>query len=314
MQPHRKPLLLAAVATLALAAAPAPAPAPAAPEPAVAWRQVGDDARTGISGLALTANTAERIEALVVRDNKKPGDSRIAQLTYEKGESGTASVTPVVWDGPEPVDLEAVEAVPGAPGEYVALASRGLIYHLRATGGAVEVLDVSPLPAINEGADFESFALAPQPGGTVAVWADRGAGTSRPATVFAAPFSFDAYGNATFGAVRQQHFRASAPEGDIRHVSDIAVTDSGRILVSSASDAGDDGPFASAVNEAGRVALDAPGQRVRLRIDYAPTVLGTFPERKIEALECLPNSPDAALGTDDENQGGHVTVASLCGS
>ncbi|MDQ8705196.1 hypothetical protein RCO28_22245 [Streptomyces sp. LHD-70] len=309
MQPHHKPLLLAAVATLALTAT--AAHTGAAPE--AAWRQVGDDAKTGISGLALTGSPTEDIEALVVRDNKKPGDSRIGQLSYEQGESGSASVAPIAWEGPEPVDLEAVEAVPGTPGEYVALASRGLVYHLRADDSGVKVLDVSPLPAINEGADFESFALTSQHGEMVAVWADRGAGASRPATVFAAPFSFDAYGKASFGAVEQDRFRASAPEGEVRHVSDIAVTDSGRILVSSASDAGDNGPFASAVSEAGTVTVDAAGSRVRLRIDSSPTVLGTFGDRKIEALECLPDSPEAVLGTDDENLGGFVTTASVCG-
>ncbi|MDI3388107.1 hypothetical protein QIS99_18145 [Streptomyces sp. B-S-A8] len=311
MQPHHKLLLLAVAATpLALSAAPAQAGA----EPVVAWRQVGDDAQTGISGLALTAGPADRIGALVVRDNKKPGESRIGQLAYERGESGAASVTPVVWQGPEPVDLEAVEAVPGTPGEYVALASRGLVYHLRATPGSVRVLDVSPLPGIEEGADFEGFALTSQPGGTVAVWADRGAGADRPATVFAAPFSFDAYGAASFGAVQRESFRATAPQGEVRHVSDIALTGTGRILVSSASDAGDDGPFASAVSEAGRVSVDAAGSPVRLRLSDSPTVLGTFEEHKIEALECLPDSPEAVLGTDDENLGGFVTSAPLCGS
>ncbi|MFD3475578.1 hypothetical protein [Streptomyces sp. NPDC058695] len=53
-----------------------------------------------------------------MRDNKKPGDNRITQLTYSEGGSASADVTTVTWDGAEPTDLEAVEAVPGAPGEY----------------------------------------------------------------------------------------------------------------------------------------------------------------------------------------------------
>lgn len=37
-----------------------------------------------------------------------------------------------------------------------------------------------------------------------------------------------------------------------------------------------------------------------------PTVLGTYPQYKIQAVECLPGSPDALLGTDDENLGGYI--------
>ncbi|MFD9194432.1 hypothetical protein ACFWCA_40265 [Streptomyces phaeochromogenes] len=42
-------------------------------------------------------------------------------------------------------------------------------------------------------------------------------------------------------------YRAAYPAGDgTRHISDISVTDSGRIIASSAADADDDGPFDSA--------------------------------------------------------------------
>lgn len=50
------------------------------------------------------------------------------------------------------------------PGEYLALASRGIVYRLKVTGSAAEVLDYSPLPGIGEGDDFESFALVAREG------------------------------------------------------------------------------------------------------------------------------------------------------
>ncbi|MFF8377983.1 hypothetical protein ACF07V_17870 [Streptomyces sp. NPDC015661] len=50
------------------------------------------------------------------------------------------------------------------------------------------------------------------------------------------------------------------------------MTDSVRIVVGSAGDAGDDGPFDSAVSDAGRVTVRAPG-RVRLTPAASPTVL-----------------------------------------
>ncbi|WP_306323943.1 MULTISPECIES: hypothetical protein [unclassified Streptomyces] len=321
MQLRHKSLLSAAFVTLALAApARAGAPEPA-PEPG-GWQQVGDDAKSGVSGLALTdtgAGSADgSVEALVVHDNKKPGEQRLSRVTFHPAAPKDTKVAPVAWDGMAPKDLEAIEAVPGRPGEFMALASRGLIYRLHVDGDTAKVLDLAPLPAIPEGADFEGFALGTSHGRTVAVWADRGAGADRPATVFAAPFSFNEYGEAEFGNVREAEFRAAYPKGDVRHVSDISVTKSGRVMVSSAADSGDDGPFASAVSEAGRVALNASGTKATLRIGTPPrTATKKFDGRKIEGVECLPGTGTdgpALLGTDDENLGGYVTLARVCRS
>ncbi|MFJ1715862.1 hypothetical protein [Streptomyces sp. NPDC088260] len=200
------------------------------------------------------------------------------------------------------------------PGEYLALASRGIVYRLKVTGSAAEVLDYSPLPGIGEGDDFESFALVAREGKLAALWADRGAGAERSATLYAAPLTFAPWGQPQFGAPTRRAYLAAYPTGEgTRHISDISVTDSGRIIVSSASDAGDDTPFDSAVSDAGRVTVSAAG-RVRVALAALPTVLGTFPGYKAEAVECLPGTSDALLGTDDENLGGHVRAMPFCGA
>ncbi|MER5439065.1 hypothetical protein [Streptomyces sp. NPDC002790] len=318
MQLRRTSLLAATLVTLALASAAAPAtgtPRTAGTAPG-GWQQVGDDAKSGVSGLALTGGAVAggAVEALVVHDNKKPGERRISRVTFHPSAPKATTVAPLVWDGAEPTDLEAVEAVPGTDGEFMALAGRGLVYRLHVDGGTARVLDLSPLPAIPEGADFESFALGTSHGRTVAVWADRGAGADRPATVFAAPFSVGEYGEAEFGNVEKAEFRAAYPKGDVRHVSDISLTKSGRIMVSSASDAGDDGPFASAVSEAGRVSLNGSGTRAALRMAAQRTAPDRFDDRKIEAVECVPGANGTALlGTDDENLGGYLKSAPVCG-
>ncbi|MEU6823414.1 hypothetical protein ABZ921_22495 [Streptomyces atriruber] len=290
--------------------------ASAAPTADGGWQQVGDDITSGISGLALTDGGQARgaAHALVVRDNKKPGENRVARLTYRAGAGADrpAAVEPLTWTGTsEPIDLEAIEAVPGASGEYMALASRGLAYHLKVTGTEAQVLDTSPLPAIADGDDYESFALTARHGKLAAVWADRGAGKKRPATVRAAAFSFNKYGEADFGPVTTARFRAPYPTGDVRHASDISVTAAGRIMISSASDAGDDGPFSSAVLDAGKLSVSRTG-KVRLGIDKSPDVLRKFKGHKIEAVECVPGTRTALLGTDDENGGGAVRSAGLC--
>ncbi|MFD4629072.1 hypothetical protein ACFVYR_04115 [Streptomyces sp. NPDC058284] len=294
--------------------------ASAAHAPSGGWQKVGDDIRSGISGLAVTSGGHRhgRTDAVVVRDNKKPGENRVARLTYRPGADGDRStathVTPLAWAGTaEPVDLEAIEAVPGAHDEYVALASRGLVYHLKASGSGVEVLDTSPLPGIADGDDYESFALTSRHGKMAAVWADRGAGKKRPATLHAAPFSFNQYGEADFGPVATARLRAPYPTGDVRHASDISVTPSGRLVISSASDAGDDGPFASAVLNAGKLSVSRSGT-VRLSVAKSPVVVRKFKGVKIEAVECVPGAGGrAVLGTDDENAGGSVNSAPVCG-
>ncbi|MFE7415052.1 hypothetical protein [Streptomyces laurentii] len=275
--------------------------------PRADWQQVGTDALTGVSGLAHEGPGA----ALIVHDNKRAGQPRLSRITYG---TDPIAVTRLSWDGAEPVDLEAIEAIPGVTGEYVALASRGIVYRLRLEGTVATVLDYAPLPAIGQGDNDESFALVSRGGRLAALWADRGEGPDRPATLYAAPLTFASWGEPQFGAVTRRSYTSVYPPGDgTRHISDISVTDSGRILVGSASDAGDDGPFDSAVSDAGRVTVSVSGA-VRVTLAARPTVLGTFPGHKVEGVECLPGTDEALLGTDDENLGGYVRTAAYCGS
>ncbi|WP_251021751.1 hypothetical protein [Streptomyces sp. ISL-98] len=149
------------------------APAGAADE----WQKVGGDARSGVSGLAYEGRTGDGagVHVLVVHDNKRSGQQRLSRITHWEGSDG---ISPITWDGPEPVDLEAIEAIPGMPGEYLALTGRGIVYRLKVTGSTATVVDYSPLPAIGEGDDFESFALVAQNGKLAALWA-----TGEPARI-----------------------------------------------------------------------------------------------------------------------------------
>lgn len=316
---HRTALLRIAAAGTVLATGIAVAvttgTAPAQSAEPDGWHSIGSGTASGISGIAVTERTVEGFDALVVRDNKLPGENRIARVAHRAG--ANPRVEPLTWEGgDEPIDLEAIDQVPGTPDEYVAVASEGIGYHLKVTEGAAEVLDLFPLPAIAPGDNFENFALtSPSQDGNgdgelVAVWADRGE-DDRPGTLYAAPLSFGEYDEAIFGPVRTAQVRAPYPAEDVRHASDLTITASGDLLVSSASDPGDTGPFDSAVYVAGHVGLDSSGA-VRLTAAEAPRALETFQGHKIEALDCLPDSPQAALGTDDEASGGALTTAPLC--
>lgn len=112
------------------------------------------------------------------------------------------------------MDLEAVEAIPGMPGEYLALTGRGIVFRLKVTGSTATVVDYTPLPAIGEGDDFESLALVSRNGRLAALWADRGVGPDRPATLYAAPLTFAAWGQPVFGAVTRRAYQAAYPLGE----------------------------------------------------------------------------------------------------
>ncbi|MEV0698810.1 hypothetical protein AB0I53_12955 [Saccharopolyspora sp. NPDC050389] len=274
-----------------------PSAAAAAPDQAD-WQLVGDGITSGISGIALVDATAEATDAIIVRDNKKDGENRATWLSLRQGQ--VTGAEPLDWQGEIPVDLEAIDAIPGSPGEYIALASDGSAFHVRIDRGGATVLGTFSLPDRADDDNYESFGLLSKEGRLFAVWADRGEG-ERPATLRAAEFDKE---RLEFGEAQSQEFRAPYPTKDVRHVSDLKLREDGRIVVSSASDSGDDGPFDSAVFAAGTLAFD--GGALRLTIDQDPQRLGEFPGHKIEALN---ETGGLLLGSDDENAGSSVLVA-----
>ncbi|NLU73163.1 hypothetical protein HCC61_10800 [Streptomyces sp. HNM0575] len=290
------------------------------------WQSAGKGKTSGISGIAVsgTAGAADDVDAIVVRDNKEPDENRVASVAYRDGKD--PDVDPLDWKGGSPPsDLEALAAVPGEKNGYLAVASSGEAFHLQVADGEAKVVDTFTLPAVEFGDEIENLALgtpsssaaaahgtSAREGKLVAVWGDRGK-DDRPGTLHAAPLSFDSSGKSHFGDVQSAEVRAPYPTEDVRHASDTELTESGALVVSSASDPGDDGPFDSAVYAAGRVSLDDSGAVV-LSVAKEPEVLKKFEKHKVEALACLPGSDKAVLGTDDENDGGSLTTAGgLCG-
>lgn len=293
------PFVAAAVAAAALLAAPTP-------RMGDAWHRVGDGMAAGISGMTARERADGGVESLIVRDNKEAGQNRLALVRWAPGAAPVAA--PLAWRGTPPADLEALDAVPGRSGEYVAVASRGTAYHFRLARGEARVLHTFELPGATKDTAFEGFALTALRGSSiVAVWANRGE-DSRPATLRAARFDAE---RGVEGEVAALPFRAPFPTLRVRHVSDAKVVADGRVLVSSASDPGDDGPFTSALNDAGRVSVEADGT-VRLTARGPAEPLETYEGHKIEALApLLSDSSRALLGTDDENDGGSVRMTRL---
>ncbi|GAA3683843.1 hypothetical protein GCM10022267_83340 [Lentzea roselyniae] len=285
---------LLASTLLAVAAALAPSPAYAHTDQ---WQRVGTGITEGVSGLAVLTSRGDHVEALSVIDNKKPGQERVRRIVLDDGR--VTAVRPMTWQGETPVDLEAVTRVPNRPGEYVAVTSGGRAFHVRVRADVVTVVAAFDLPPHDPQDNMESFALKAVGSRLAAVWADRGAGL-RPTTLYSAYFSLQDH---RFGPVTTVEYDTGAHEETVRHASDIAIAPDGSLLVSSAVDPGDNGPFSSSLREIGRLAP----RKDTVGVDLArrPHLLGTFDGRKIEAVALLRDG-DVLLGTDDENDGGWV--------
>lgn len=272
------------------------------------WQRVGDGITSGISGVVIDRQHGDTVDLLAVRDNKKSGQNRLVAVRYSP--DAKPRLRPLTWAGELPVDLEAIDAVPGRDGEYVALASSGKAYRIHREKDTVRVSHAFRLPGVSPDANYEGFALTAIRGRIVAVWADRGQ-DDRPGKLSAAQWDPDTN---TFGPRDSAEFTVPYPTDEVRHISDVQLSATGALTVSSASDPGDDGPYDSALYQAGRVSV---GSGVRLHVPDAPRRLATFPGYKIEALACGPRagkgrSGKGILGTDDENGGGSITAAEFC--
>jgi hypothetical protein len=266
------------------------------------WRPVRGSILGGLSGLALVENTGAQSTFLIVHDNKAMADSRLALITVAGPQP--VAYRPVTWKfDADCIDLEAVTAMPGRPGEFLALISRGLVYHLRldAARQTAETLGRFTLPDLPANPNLEALSLQSLQGRSLLVWADRGDG-DRPARLFFGELKLG--GGYQVSDVASAGIRVPWPVQNVRHVSDLRVDEGGVLYFSAASDAGDDGPFTSAIYLGGvfrvgkkKTRFAAYSQLIRLR---------TLADRKIEGMEIVPGSGGLIFATDDENFGGWV--------
>jgi hypothetical protein len=260
-----------------------------------AWRQVGKGIAGNISGLAVEKSGT----LLAVHDNKLPAEPRLSRIVGEK-------MATLAWPaGAEiPVDLEAISEIPGRDNEFLALASIGKVFHLTVDGDSVRLLGTFPLPGAKPflGNNYEGLRLANLRGETVAVWTHRG-GFGRDGLVFVAPVSWDS--GPRFGPGSVYRLRAPWPESDRRDASDVVIRPDGEVVVSAASDPGDDGPFSSTLYSLGPLTKNPSG------VWELPAGVGRFARptelpgwRNSRKIEALALTTGLIAGTDDENVGG----------
>jgi hypothetical protein len=257
------------------------------------WTSVGSGSTANVSGIAPTGSGW-----IIVRDNKKATQNHVALLDQN------ARVTPLAWPGAPPSDLESVDAVPGTSNQYVVVNSAGHGWLLTISGDTITVDREFSLPGTLR--QIEGFALTSVDGSTVAVWASRGSAT-QPARFKAATFN---PGTAAFGPMSSGKVSVPYPTAHAREVTGLTVAD-GRVLVSSASDPGNLGPFTSAVYDVGTLEDIWGSGKPALRLK-TPVELGRYDGHKVEGVAC--GHGVGILGSDDERLGGAVRTAAICPS
>ncbi|WP_228058289.1 hypothetical protein [Nostoc sp. LEGE 12447] len=268
------------------------------------WRPVRGGIPFGISGMALIKQQSNTLDFLIVHDNKKPNQTRLAIISI-KGKN-QPEYFPLKWPSniELPIDLEALTSIPEKTKfSFIALSSSGKAYFIRLNPAnkTILVLKEFNLPEIIQGNNFEGFGLQNIDGKLVAIWAHRGEG-EQPATIFWGVFDLAKYQITLAGSA---NLKVPFPSGNVRHISDIKVDPLGIVYITSANDAGDDGPFQSAVYVAGYLGLRDHKIVWQQNSQLVPLYRSAY--HKIEGMELVPGAEGGVItATDDENFGSYI--------
>ncbi|MBN3959003.1 hypothetical protein [Nostoc sp. NMS8] len=270
------------------------------------WRPVRGGIPFGISGMALIEQQSNSLDFLIVHDNKKPNQGRMAIVSI-KGKS-QPEYFPLNWPNNTqlPIDLESLTSVPNkSNSDFIALSSSGKAYYLKLDilTKNISILKEFELPVITPKSNFEAFGLQYIDGKLVAIWGNRGEG-EKTGTIYFGEFNSNTYEISFSGYA---NFKVPFPLGNVRHISDLKVDRVGIVYITSASDAGDDGPFQSAVYVAGYLGLCDRKITWRPNPQLIPFYRSDY--HKIEGIELVPGAEGGVVvGTDDENLGSYVYI------
>lgn len=275
------------------------------PTKAQEWLPVRGGINFGISGMAVLPEQDNLPSFLIVHDNKKKDEGRLAIVTIDN--QGQTQYLPLEWltKVESPIDLESVTTVPGQKSSFMASTSFGQVYHfwLDAANNQVSIIKVFSLPNITEGINVEGFALQEINGKLLAVWAHRGQ-NQEPAVIYWGLLDLNKYEIIPQGSAK---LTVPWPIGEVRHISDLKIDSAGAVYITSATDNGDDGPFISAVYVAGVFSFQSNQFTLKVNRDLVPLYRLGF--HKVEAIELVSGATGGVfLGTDDENMGSSLWV------
>lgn len=242
---------------------------------------------------------------VVIHDNKKPNQPRIATV---KIRGKKLVYKPIPWcEGEAPLDIESIVQFPERSREYFAAASNGMVYHIRLADNAsgCQLLEKISIPDWTSPLNLEGLAIYKLNGINWLIWSDRG-GDDRSGSVYWAKLIKNEKQEYALGGVFQAKVTVPYPiASDKRHISDLYVDKrNGALMVSSASDPGDDGPFDSALYFIGRFKPEPNGEDIVLQQDQPPLLLHHFNGHKVEGFT-FDAKGSLIVTTDDENGGGY---------
>lgn len=270
------------------------------------WRPVRGGIPFGISGMALIEQQTNFLNFLIVHDNKKSNQGRLAIITI-KGKNQPEYLA-LNWPSQAefPQDLEALTSIPGTENmAFIALNSTGKAYYLQLEPDkkTISVIKTFNLPAVPQKNNYEAFSLQNIDNKLVAIWAHRGEG-EQPATIYWGGLDLAKSQIVLTGSA---NLKVPFPSHDVRHISDIKVDSAGVVFISATSDPGDEGPFQSAVYIAG--SLGYSGNKIVFTQNPQLVPLYRTNYHKIEALELIPGAAGGVIvGTDDENFGSSIYI------
>lgn len=260
------------------------------PQDSKDWNLISPEREFSISGIG-------RISAgmVVVHDNKRDGQARIGIV------SGDNAYTPLDWPTTSlPFDLEALDIFPGKSNQFIAMESSGKCYQLRynARNNRLTLKNEFQVPDVKNPMNLEGISIFTIAGKTWIAWGDRGK-NQFPATLYWGRLNLY---SSSVAAAGSYSFTVSFPELDVRHLSDMDITEDGTCWISSASDPGDDGPFDSAVYRLGQ--FKPNGRTLKFIPENSGQPFKIYKGHKIEAITL--ENKILTCATDDENAGASI--------
>lgn len=256
------------------------------------WRPVGTDPVYAMSGVALINGLI-----IVVHDNKRDFEGRIG-IIRQSGDK--IKYSPLKWPTDNlPIDLEALDKIPGSVTDLLAMDSQGKCYWL-VLNPAKEKLAYNgfiQIPGIKSPTNLEGFGMMKVGNKVLGVWAHRGK-TQNPGKIYWGWIEFE---QRTVVPMDSLEITVDWPTEYVRHISDLKISEKGDCWISSDSDPGDDGPFASAVYRIGQ--FEARDNRINFSPVHNAKPAFKFDTRKVEGIELYEQG--LILVTDDENFGGY---------
>lgn len=238
---------------------------------------------------------------LVAHDNKRRGEPRIGLVSWNSHD-----YRELKWPSDKlPFDLEGLDMIPGKKNEMIAMESTGKCYRLFYDQGRRKLVFKREfqIPEVTRSMNLEGIAFCKVGRKTLVAWGDRGS-DDRPGRLH---WGWLTYYGSKIEPLGSYSFTVNFPEKDVRHLSDVKITEEGVCWISADSDPGDEGPFDSAVYKLGSFNLDENPVVFNPEKTVQPFL--KFRGHKVEAI--MIHAGKLINGTDDENYGGSILFHNL---